>query len=90
MRALLTPLLLAALTAGCEKTIDPSTGTGTMRFTVPGTSAKDEAWQRRWQRCIQFRSESFCERSVPGGRPSGTGIAQPAQEQTPAERESDP
>jgi hypothetical protein len=90
MRLLRGLLLLAVMTAGCEKSIDPQTGERTMRFTIPGTSAKETAWQERWQRCIQFRSESFCERSVPGGRPPGTGGTEPMQEQTPAQRENDP
>jgi hypothetical protein len=30
-----------------------------------------EAQQERWRRCVAFRSESFCERNVPGGRPPG-------------------
>jgi hypothetical protein len=90
MRLLTGLLLLAAIVAACEKTVDPATGERTTRFTLPGTSAKEAAWQQRWQRCIQFRSESFCARSVPGGRPPGPGGGEPMQEQTPAERESDP
>ncbi len=88
MRLLTALLLLAAIVAACEKTVDPATGERTTRFTLPGTSAKEAAWQERWQRCLQFRSESFCERSVSGGRPVGAGA--PVQEQTPAARENDP
>jgi hypothetical protein len=90
MRLLTGLLLLAALTAGCEKSVDPQTGERTLRFTLPGTSAKETAWQERWQRCTQFRSESFCERSVPGGRPPGTGNSQSVEENTPGQRQDDP
>lgn len=83
-------LLLAAITTGCEKAIDPQTGDTAMRLTVPGTSANETARQQRWRRCIQFRSESFCDRSVPGGRPAGAAGPPPTQEQTPAERDNDP
>ncbi|MFO1152080.1 MAG: hypothetical protein U1E42_00240 [Rhodospirillales bacterium] len=84
-------LLLVVFLAACEKTIDPETGS-TLRFTAPGTAAKAASWQARWQRCIQFASESTCERRVPGGRPPapGTTASQPVQEQTPSERENDP
>ena len=36
-------LLLAAITTGCEKAIDPQTGDTAMRLTVPGTSANETA-----------------------------------------------
>ncbi|MFO1112381.1 MAG: hypothetical protein U1E35_00365 [Rhodospirillales bacterium] len=40
-----------------------------MRWTLPGTEANQAAAVQRWNQCIEFRSQSFCERNLPGGRP---------------------
>lgn len=67
-------MMIAALGA-CESVIDPSTGQAQTRLTVPFSAGAVEAQEERWARCIQFRSESTCERTVPGGRPpSATAI----------------
>jgi hypothetical protein len=69
MRSLFIPILL--LMSACETVVDPATGAAATRWTLPGTAANAEAAQERWERCVQFRSESFCERNLPGGRPPG-------------------
>lgn len=61
--------LLIALLAACETEFDPRTGETQTRLTLPSTQANAAAQQERWRRCVAFRSESFCERNVPGGRP---------------------
>ena len=68
-------VLLLATLAGCQTAIDPSTGQTQTRLTLPFTQANAEAQQARWENCIQFRSASTCQRTVPGGRPPGTPAA---------------
>jgi hypothetical protein len=65
-------VLLIAMLAACETEIDPRTGETQTRLTLPLTEANAAAQQARWENCVAFRSESFCERNVPGGRPLGT------------------
>ena len=62
-------LLLAGITTSCQTAIDPETGQTVTLFTLPGTQANETAAVQRWQQCIEFRSESFCEQNLPGGRP---------------------
>lgn len=76
MRQALLPLLMLALLTACEMALDPSTGQSQTRLTIPGTAANDAAARERWAECVQFRSESFCERNLPGGRPPGTPMGQ--------------
>lgn len=71
--ALLLLGLLSLLLASCETALDPRTGQSQTRLTLPLTEANAAAQQERWQRCVAFRSESFCERNVPGGRPHAAG-----------------
>lgn len=74
-------LILAALTAGlsaCQTSIDPATGQSQVLWTLPGTQGNDQASREAWWRCIQFRSESWCERNLANGRPPGIGpVSQP-------------
>jgi hypothetical protein len=62
---------LIALLAACETAFDPRTGETQTRLTLPLTEANAAAQEKRWRRCVAFRSESFCERNFPGGRPPG-------------------
>lgn len=73
-------LVTVGLAAGCEKTIEPSTGERNMRVTVPLTPAHRERLDRQWQECVRFRSVSACERRFPGTRPAGGSVpAVPAE-----------
>ncbi len=67
-RRLLLLLSFAGL-AGCEMTIDPATGQRQTVWTLPGTQANADAAERRWQQCVQFASQNYCDRTLPGGRP---------------------
>lgn len=78
--------LLAGLTASCQSFTDPETGQTTMRWTLPGTEANQAAAVQRWNQCIEFRSESFCERNLPGGRP----VVNPPDIGTLPYRQNDP
>lgn len=80
-------LLVAGLITSCQHKVDAETGQSTSLFTLPGTEANQTAAMQRWQRCIQFRSESFCERNLPGGRPDPD--TQPIISSTPF-RQTDP
>lgn len=91
MRKAMGLLLLAGM-AACDTTADPATGEPRTRWTIPLTQSNADVARDRWSRCIQFRSESFCERTLPGGRPPGippvaAGQAPPAEM---AAREADP
>ena len=86
MRYALTLLLVVPLLAACDTVVDPATGAAQTRWTLPGTQANAQAAQERWDRCLQFRSQSFCERNLPGGRPPGQVGPVPEL----VERESDP
>ena len=57
--------------AACETSVDPVTGQTQTFLTLPGTSANADRAREQWFQCIQFRSESFCERDLGGGRPPG-------------------
>lgn len=72
MRYGIGAILALLLLTGCETAIDPATGQARTRLTLPLTEANAERAQRQWQECIQFRSESYCERTLPGGRPPNT------------------
>ena len=65
------PLLCWLPLAGCETTIDPASGQTQTTWTLPLTQANAEAAEQQWQQCVQFASESYCERTLPGGRPPG-------------------
>jgi hypothetical protein len=73
------PALVAAVAAmaavvvlaACETAIDPRTGQTETRLTLPFTEANALRQREQWDRCVQFRSTSTCERTVPGGRPPG-------------------
>jgi hypothetical protein len=82
-------LLIAGLTA-CEKSIDPATGQAQTRWAVPLTAANAETAAAQWRRCTQFRSESYCARNLPGGRPIGTSPAQPTGNDDLLQRGNDP
>jgi hypothetical protein len=69
MRFRFAAVLLAAVVAACQTEFDPRTGETRTRLTLPFTEANAAAQQERWRRCVAFRSNSFCERNVPGGRP---------------------
>jgi hypothetical protein len=70
-------LALPALLPACETSIDPSTGQSQTRLTLPLTQANADASERRWWECVQFRSESWCERNLPNGRPPGISTLNP-------------
>jgi len=61
----------AVALAGCETVVDPATGQSQTRWTLPLTSANADAADARWRQCVQFRSESFCERDLGSARPPG-------------------
>lgn len=82
-------LLLVTLT-GCETSIDRSTLETQTRLTLPFTQANADAQQERWQRCTAFRSQSFCERNVPGGRPPGVPAPSYSDDDEYPVRRSDP
>jgi hypothetical protein len=83
-------LLLPCILTACEKAIDPATGQAQTRWTLPLTAANAEAAEARWRRCIQFRSESYCARNLPGGRPAGVSTSQPAGDEELVQRPDDP
>jgi hypothetical protein len=64
-------LLSLAVLAGCETTIDPATGQTQTVWTLPLTQANAEVAEQQWQQCVQFASQSYCERTLPDGRPPG-------------------
>jgi hypothetical protein len=82
-------LLLAALT-GCQTAIDPATGDTQTRLTLPLTSANAAGQEEQWRRCTSFRSQSFCERNVPGGRPPGVPPALSGDDDAYPVRQNDP
>lgn len=65
-------LALALLLTACETRIDPATGRAQTAVTLPFTAANAARAQQQWDDCIQFRSESYCERNLPQGRPPNT------------------
>lgn len=74
MRYTVCWLMALVLLTACETVVDPATGVSETRWTLPGTAGNAAAAQDRWNQCVQFRSESFCERNLAGGRPVGTPI----------------
>jgi hypothetical protein len=72
-RTLILLLSLAGL-AGCEATIDPATGQTQTQWTLPMTEANAEANEQQWQQCLQYASQSYCERHVAGGQPMPTAF----------------
>ena len=81
--------LILALGA-CAKTVDPQTGMADVRLTVPFTSANAQRAETQWRQCIQFRSESYCARNLPGGRPPSAGGPMPPEPGEVIQRENDP
>lgn len=82
-------LVAVSVAAGCQKTVDPRTGEGNIRLSVPMTQRHGERLNQQWEECIRFRSVSACERRFPGTRPApGSEPATPAaadpQDETPA------
>jgi hypothetical protein len=75
MRRTIPMILLAVLVAGCETRVDPATGQAQTAWTLPFTAASAARAQQQWADCIQFRSESYCERNLPQGRPPNTPSA---------------
>jgi hypothetical protein len=65
------PLLWLAALAACETTIDPATGQTQTTWTLPLTQSNAEAAEQQWQQCVLYSSESYCERTLPDGRPPG-------------------
>lgn len=63
-------LLLIGSLAACETSIDPATGQTQTFLTLPGTSTNAARAEEQWLQCTQFRSESFCERSLGSARPT--------------------
>lgn len=90
MRNLAFLLLLAALLSACETVVDPATGQSQTRWTLPLTAANAERAQAQWQQCIQFRSESYCARNLPGGRPPQVPGASSADYGELIDRPNDP
>lgn len=82
------PLILAV--AACESSTNPSTGMTDTRLTIPFTSANAERAEAQWRQCVQFRSESFCARNLPGGRPASIAGPPPAETGELLQRENDP
>ncbi len=81
---LLLLVVVSACLAACQTFVDPNTGQTQVRWTIPGTAGNDEASREAWWNCVQFRSESWCERNLPNGRPPGIApLSQP-----PAQGES--
>lgn len=73
-------LVAVGLAAGCQKTVDPRTGEGDIRLSVPMTSSHGERLNQQWEECVRFRSVSACERRLPGSRPAGGSVpASPAE-----------
>lgn len=73
-------LVAVGLAAGCQKTVDPRTGEGNIRLSVPMTSRHGERLNQQWEECVRFRSVSACERRFPGTRPAGGSVpAVPAE-----------
>ncbi len=73
MRYAIAGLLTLTALSACETYVDPNTGQTQVRWTLPGTQANADASRERWWQCVQFRSESWCERNLPNGRPPGIG-----------------
>lgn len=90
MRYWLLWLPLVAGVAACETAINPSTGVTETRLTLPFTSANAERTEAQWHQCIQFRSESYCARNLPGGRPPGITASSPPETGELLQRENDP
>jgi hypothetical protein len=65
------PLLWLAALAACETTIDPATGQTQTTLDLPLTQGNAEGAEQQWQQCVQYASESYCERTLPEGRPPG-------------------
>ena len=82
------PLILAA--SACETAVNPSTGMSETRLTLPLTAANAQRAEAQWRQCIQFRSESYCARNLPGGRPPGIAGSPPAETGELLQRGDDP
>jgi hypothetical protein len=83
-------LMLVGILGGCETVFDPVTGQTETRLTLPFTAANAAAAEEQWRRCLQFRSESYCQRNLPGGRPIGASAGEPSVAGESLSRENDP
>ena len=83
-------LVLLALVGACETGVDPATGRSRTVWTVPLTQANAARAESQWRQCTQFRSESYCARNLPAGRPLGVGGASPLDYGELTERPNDP
>lgn len=83
-------LVCAGSVSGCETSIDPTTGQSRTVWTLPLTSANADRAMSQWQQCVQFRSESYCARNLPGGRPPGVAGASSADYGEMLDRPNDP
>ena len=83
-------LMLVGILGGCETAFDPATGQTETRLTLPFTSANAAASEEQWRRCLQFRSESYCRRNLPGGRPIGASAGESSAGGELLSRENDP
>ena len=83
-------LMLVGILAACETVFDPATGQTETRLTLPFTAANAAASEEQWRRCLQFRSESYCQRNLPGGRPIGASAGEPSAGGELLSTESDP
>ena len=86
--ALLLPLFGGL--AACETAIDPSTGATQTRLTLPFTAANAERAEAQWRQCVQFRSESYCARNLPGGPPPAIASTVPMGDGELLQRDQDP
>lgn len=89
IRACLLLLCVGGLTA-CETVVDPSTGQSQTRWTPLLTAANADRAEAQWRQCVQFRSESYCARNLPGGRPPGLSQSSTIGYQELIERDNDP
>ena len=69
MRLALASCVALLSVAGCETRIDKDTGRQTTNITIPGTTAHGFRMQDRWNRCMEFYSESYCRRRHRAARP---------------------
>ena len=83
-------LFVAGALTACEQAIDPVTGQSQNRWTLPFTAANAERGETQWRQCVKFRSESYCRRNLPGGRPLGISESQPIDNGELVERPDDP
>lgn len=83
LRLALSLIVVSGFLTGCQMGVDPATGQTQTMWTLPGTQANAIAARQAWQQCTMFASESYCEQTLPNGRPPGTPIGLPNHDQTP-------